>query len=50
MPRFSNLYELPGSIRMNDANDVHLGDREALRVHRKMSQALANADPPDPTS
>ena len=42
MPRFSNLYELPASIRMSDANDLHLGgDREALRAHRKISEAPA---------
>ena len=49
MPRFSNLYELPASIRMSDTNDLHLGgDREALRAHRKISEGPAAQTHPTP--
>ena len=48
MPRFSNLYELPASIRMNDANELHLGDREAPKAHRKISEQFATRTHPTP--
>ena len=46
MPRFSNLYELPGIIRMNDSNDFRPGDREALSVYRKISEQPATQTHP----
>ena len=48
MPRFSNLYELPARIRMNDANDFQPAIEKRSAHHRKISEAPATLAHPTP--